>query len=71
MRIKGDFLFVHYFVQHSSRYYAGMVALANLIFLVQILTAQNLPKGEVTLALTFLGYMYYLCIISYVQLALF
>ena len=46
--------------------YAGMVALANVIFLVQILTTKNLAKGEVILTgINFLGYFYYLYIISY------
>ena len=49
MRIKGDILFVHCFVGHSNRYYAGMVELANLIVLVQILTTKNLAKAEVIL----------------------
>ena len=49
MRIEGVILFVHCFVGHSSRYYAGMVELANLIILVQILTTKNLAKAEVIL----------------------
>lgn len=49
MRIEGDILFVHCFVGHSNRYYAGMVELVNLIVLVQILTTKNLAKAEVIL----------------------